>query len=90
MILFIFLLISFSSIVGFRYVSFRERVIENQNLLDKLRIFGSFTALLNLREHYYSVSYKSEKMSKNQDDFFLTNKDRCGILSKNQYHFTGF
>ena len=53
-ILFIFLLILH---VGFRYVYFYERVIENQNLLGKLGVFGSFTALPNLREHYYKVSH---------------------------------
>lgn len=85
MILFIFLLISFRSIVGFRYVYFYERVIENQNLLDKLGVFGSFTALPNLREHYHKVSHKFEKKSKKSERFFLTNKNRCGILSENQY-----
>ena len=37
-------------IVGFRYIYFHERVIENQDFPDRLEIFWSFTALPNLRD----------------------------------------
>lgn len=72
-------------LLGFTMFTSMNASLEIRIFFGKLRIFGSFTALPNLRKHYHKVSRKSEKMSRKSGNFFLTNKDRCSILSKNQY-----